>query len=1173
MRTLVLSLLLLLSITTLFGQAANKPQERIEQAYTEGIPFQPVSIYSRVTSLESGMLETVAEGHLLYPDNNAVATLLQQHPTAISLTLPLSNGQVIAVDLLASDILSADFVLSTSDGSESDYQSGLYYHGVIQGDAGSWAAISIFRNEVIGVLYSPSRGEMILGNLSGDQQQRHVLYPIGAFQIPLDFSCSALPTDQAQQQTPDAPEAFNPANCVRIYFECEYDMFLENGSVTATVNKMTGIYNVVKVLYDNENINTVISEIFVWNTPDGYPTSSTSNVLSAFRNARQLYNGDLAHLISRGAPSGGGIAYVDALCSTYGHAYSYIYSTYSQFPTYSWTVNVIAHEMGHNLGARHTHDCVWDVNGDGIAAEAIDGCGPAAGYSGGNCSTGPLPSNGGTVMSYCHLLGSVGINLNNGFGPIPGNLIRDRVYNSNCLTPCSNCPVMVSITKEDVACHGETTGTATATASGGTGNYLYNWSNGQNGATATGLTAGNYTVTITDDNGNGCTTTESITINQPTAITTSIQTTPESVPGAGNGAIDLTVSGGTPSYAYAWSNGATTQDLTNITGGTYTVTITDGNSCTVVTSATVLSTGCALQATSFPYQESFEDGLGLWSQGTNDNFDWTRNSGSTSTRNTGPNGAADGTFYLYTEANGNTGDAHLISPCLDLDGKVNTSITFQYHMYGSNMGILSLQVSTDNGNTWTTIWNRSGNQGNGWLSASVSLDNYRTAYTQVRFTGTLNGGQRSDMAIDAINIQAENPPCNAPVLSLSSTLATCAGAADGSASVTATGGAAGYTYVWSNGGTTQTITGLTAGNYVVTVTDAEGCAATGSVVVGEPAPIVLSFAVTPESTSGAADGAIDLTVSSNTAPYSYLWSTAATTEDISNLSAGAYSVSVTDVNGCLATGNVEVTVIPACVTMPLPYSESFESGLGSWTQDLSDGFDWTRNSGSTGTRNTGPSGAFDGTWYMYTESNGVSSGSEGNLISPCIDLTSAQQPQLTFSYHMYGNQMGSLLLSASTDNGQTWTTIWSRSGQQGTNWLTASVPLAAFSGTVLKLRFTGIMGGVRSDMAIDAISISDNAATMPTANINQQDKGWEWTSLFPNPARNEVTLQFIAAEQQELPVIVMDAGGRRVLTRQIQIPAGNSRATLPLGELPAGIYLVTLGEGTRQQIKRLVIQP
>ncbi|MDO8365643.1 MAG: zinc-dependent metalloprotease, partial [Saprospiraceae bacterium] len=162
---------------------------------------------------------------------------------------------------------------------------------------------------------------------------------------------------------------------------------------------------------------------------DPYTGPTASDYLNQFRNAKNgVYNGDLAHLV--GIHNLGGVAYLDVLCNGYyGVGYSSIYSTYNNVPTYSWTVEVITHELGHNLGSPHTHACKWNGNNT-----AIDGCGPTAGYSEG-CNA-DLPTNGGTIMSYCHLLGNIGINFNNGFGPQPGDRIRSEVYNAACLTAC-----------------------------------------------------------------------------------------------------------------------------------------------------------------------------------------------------------------------------------------------------------------------------------------------------------------------------------------------------------------------------------------------------------------------------------------------------------------------------------------------------------------------------------------------------------------------------------------------------------------------------------------------------------------------------------------------------------------------------------------------------------------
>ncbi|MBK9449663.1 MAG: choice-of-anchor D domain-containing protein [Bacteroidetes bacterium] len=145
----------------------------------------------------------------------------------------------------------------------------------------------------------------------------------------------------------------------------------------------------------------------------------------------------------------------------------------------------------------------------------------------------------------------------------------------------------------NVLCFGATTGTATASATGGTTPYTYAWSNGQTVANATGLAAGNFTVTVTD--ANGCSTTASVTIAQPAAALAATEThTNVGCFGASTGAIDLTVTGGTSAYTYLWSNGATTEDLSGLAAGTYTVTITDANGCSTTASATVGEPASAL---------------------------------------------------------------------------------------------------------------------------------------------------------------------------------------------------------------------------------------------------------------------------------------------------------------------------------------------------------------------------------------------------------------------------------------------------------------------------------------------------------------------------------------------------------------------------------------------------
>ena len=168
--------------------------------------------------------------------------------------------------------------------------------------------------------------------------------------------------------------------------------------------------------------------------------------------------------------------------------------------------------------------------------------------------------------------------------------------------------------------------------------------------------------------------------------------------------------------------------------------------------------------TSFPYSESFEgsgsDGLGEWTQDNTDNFDWTVDSGSTQTNNTGPTNASNGTYYLYTEASGNAGNtAIIISPCYNLNNKISANISFDNHMYGQDINSLSLQISTDDGTNWSSnLWSLSGDQGNSWSSVSIDLTSYVNQYIKLRFIGIIvntNGQINGDMALDNLIITAE----------------------------------------------------------------------------------------------------------------------------------------------------------------------------------------------------------------------------------------------------------------------------------------------------------------------------------------------------------------------------------------------------------------------------------
>ncbi|WP_027878694.1 M14 family zinc carboxypeptidase [Mesoflavibacter zeaxanthinifaciens] len=175
----------------------------------------------------------------------------------------------------------------------------------------------------------------------------------------------------------------------------------------------------------------------------------------------------------------------------------------------------------------------------------------------------------------------------------------------------------------------------------------------------------------------------------------------------------------------------------------------------------------------FPYIESFEADFGFWTQaanGTEDDIDWTRNSGSTTSTATGPNFASNGSTYIYTEASSNVTPAgnpnkvtYLISPCFDLTNYINTELTFDYHMYGSDIGTLKLQVSLDNGGSYSDLFSISDQQqssnGASWNTETVDLSTYDGQVIKLRLFGLTGTSFNGDIAVDNINITAqENEP-------------------------------------------------------------------------------------------------------------------------------------------------------------------------------------------------------------------------------------------------------------------------------------------------------------------------------------------------------------------------------------------------------------------------------
>ena len=535
---------------------------------------------------------------------------------------------------------------------------------------------------------------------------------------------------------------------------------------------------------------------------------------------------------------------------------------------------------------------------------------------------------------------------------------------------------------------------------------------------------------------------------------------------------------------------------------TYNVSDTAGNNAVeVIRTVTVIepSNGCSGGISTFPYSESFENTLGDWIQSNSDDIDWTVDANGTPSSNTGPSSAADGSYYVYVEAsspNYPSRRAILNSPCFDLNGVSSASFDFMYHMYGAaDMGTIDLEISEDDGATWASIWSQSGNQGNQWLSASVNLDAYTGKGIQLRFNRFVGSTWQADIAIDDVSLTASGPDTVPPVITL-----------NGASSVSLNVGEV-YTELGANatdnvdgditsniviGG--DTVDTNTVGTYVITynVSDASGNVAT---------EVIRTITVNPDTTApvitliGASS--ISLTVGDI-----YTEQGATATDNIdgditANIIIGGDVVDTNSTGTYVVTYNVSDTAGNAAVEVTrtitvsevstgcsggvssFPYLESFENTLGAWTQSNADDIDWTVDANGTPSSNTGPSSAFSGSYYVYVEASSPNYPSRRAILnSPCFDLSGLSEANFGFTYHMYGaTDMGTIDLEISDDDGATWTSIWSQSGNQGNQWLSVNINLDSYVGGSVQLRFNRFVGSTwQADIAIDSVSLTEGAA-------------------------------------------------------------------------------------------------
>lgn len=628
------------------------------------------------------------------------------------------------------------------------------------------------------------------------------------------------------------------------------------------------------------------------------------------------------------------------------------------------------------------------------------------------------------------------------------NTINDSVQN-NC--ECAGAPIdpgcsgfNVSNNTFNPTCAGVQNGFISVSASGTSAPFNYTWSNGANSSTVNNIGTGAYSVIITD--ALGCSETLNFTISAPTALNATTSTNAVSCFGAATGTASVSVTGGTAPYSYAWNTSPiqNTSQISNVAAGNYTVNVTDANGCIYSIGATITQPSVALSVTA-----------------------------STTSATCSQN---DGSASAFVS--GNTGN---------------------------------IQYSWSNGQAGATATN---------LSAGT-------------YTVTVNSGGCSTQTTVSVN------NTNAPIINQASSSPDCFGANTGSINTIVTGGNQPYQYLWSNGTSGTSQTGLAAGNYTFIVIDNAGCQASAVITLTQPDPINISLATAPTSCSGTPQGSVNATVSGGTQPYQYNWSNGSGGTVINNLSAGQYSLNIIDGNGCTANANAQVISPNGVVAFALAEDANCIGGAdGSLEIIVTDGnppyaYEWSNGATGAAAITNLIAGEYS---CIITDATGCTFN-----ISEMIEEPSGNLPEIIgfnivdpFSIQTYstspidGANYSWLVVGGNILNGQ------------GSNFI--QVQWSDDTPASIELIITnpnGCVGTLVLDIQIGT-------------SINETLSNMSWT-LFPNPASQNIHLN-LKGLNEKVAFRILDMNGRQVKNGFINEEIN----TIDLYALASGVYCIEL---------------
>ncbi|MFY9310962.1 MAG: M12 family metallo-peptidase [Bacteroidia bacterium] len=1106
------------------GIAFKASAQNSEQSPVNAKSNSLFKLYEGATNID--VSNDISNAVFLELDYDELARIYQLRAETLELTVPVSVSTSITFNMHSTKILSDNFKVRTSSNDVIKYIPGIYYQGTVAGGrARDFAGISIFDNSIMSV-FSINHETYVLGlweHGSNPGKNIYILYKDMDVKFARDFKCSAESLPETShgvvKSGNNGGNQTQSNNCIKIYFECDYQMFVDKGSVNGVTNYVSGLFSVVQLLFNNEQINTEISEIYVWTTTDPYVSNATSSdYLNDFQATRTSFNGNLAHLLTTRNLGIGGVAYLDVICTpSNAYGFSEIETTYQAYPNYSNTILIVTHELGHNFGSKHTHWCGWPGG-------PIDNCVPV---DDGPCTAGPsVSANGGTIMSYCHL--NVGTSLSNGFGTLPGNKIRAQYAAATCLTACDSPPDAQFTSTLATNCNVPQTITFTDASTFGTNAWQWDVDNDgtvdyttQN-PSHTYTVAGSYTVKLIASNTNGSDTiikTNYVSVGTvPAGASIAITTGTNSFCQGTSVTFTATPTNGGTSPAYQWKvNGNPVSGETNPTFTSNTLTGNPVVTCEVTSNAT-----CASPAT------ATSSGITL-----------------TITPTVTPE--------ISISLNGGTSTI-----C------AGETVSFTSSIFGGGSGpTYEWKVGATSVGT-----------GNAFTSSSLSNADIVTC----TLTSNATCANPATITSNSITVTVNQVVTPTATISLSSgTLPTCPGTAVTFAAASTNGGS-NPIYQWQkNGVNVFTGTSFTpvnpANGDVITciVTSDAQCLSTttatsNSITINLISPVVptVSMAITTgtnPSCTGASSTYTATPVNGGTNP-SYQWylngfpitgAQSSTYSPDSVTSGDVLSCEITSDGTCPQTVTSNEVTLQITPVSAITFLSDIDVCAGNIPTTVVNSnppgasFTWTNSNTAIG---LGASGT--GNVPSFTASNtGASPITATVTVTPSIDNCPGTPDSYTITVNPTPEitQSGAMLTSSS-GSGYQW-------------YVDGSPVMGATSQT-----HTAMQNGEYM-VILDGTDCPSESVTVTTAAVDEAGNDLLFT-VYPNPNAGEFVISFVAENHDTYTLKVVNAIGEIVYMTQ-QALNGQFRQQVDLNTVSKGVYLVTLSSSGAEINKKVVI--